>query len=101
MARHSAYTFQTMHGGTQITVPSFLTLCSFQLIYGKLFTFFPDKIVFLVALILFEVGSVICASAQSSYVFIIGRAIAGLGSAGINAGYIMYVAISAQRHKRY
>lgn len=70
-------------------------MCSFQLIYGKLFIFFPDKAVFLVALVIFEVGSVVCATAQSSFSFIIGRAVAGLGSAGINAGYIMYLPIYA------
>lgn len=78
------------HVQVWLTLHSLLTLCAFQLPYGKIFTFFSDKAVFLCALLIFEVGSVVCATAQSSTVFIVGRAVAGLGSAGINAGYIMY-----------
>jgi len=66
-----------------------LTTCSFQLIYGKLYTFFPLKWVFFAAVAVFEIGSLICGVAPISDVLIIGRAVAGLGSAGINAGYIM------------
>lgn len=66
-----------------------MTFAAFQLIYGKLFSFYSIKNVFLVAIAIFEVGSLICATAPISSVFITGRAIAGLGSAGINAGFIM------------
>jgi len=64
-------------------------MSSFQLIYGKFYTFFSIKWVFLVAVALFEVGSLICAVSPNSPTLIVGRAISGLGSAGINAGYIM------------
>lgn len=74
---------------TGYSVCSFLTLSAFQFLYGKLFGLFSNKTVFIVALALFEIGSVICAAAPNSAAFIIGRAVAGLGSAGINAGYIM------------
>lgn len=70
---------------------SFMTCASFQLIYGKLFSFYSVKTVFLTAVAIFEVGSLICATAPTSSAFIVGRACAGLGSAGINAGFIMLV----------
>lgn len=63
-----------------------LTNCSFQLSFGKLYSFFSVKGVFLVSIGLFEIGSAICGAAPNSVAFIVGRAIAGLGSAGIFSG---------------
>jgi hypothetical protein len=40
-------------------------------------------------LIVFEVGSIICAVSTSSHVFIIGRAINGIGSAGLLGGALL------------
>lgn len=40
----------------------------------------------MIAILVFEVGSIVCAAAPSSTAFIVGRAIAGLGSGGIFAG---------------
>ncbi|KAM5481350.1 hypothetical protein McanCB56680_004250 [Microsporum canis] len=67
----------------------FITFAAFQLIFGKLFSFYSIKYVFLASVVIFEVGSLICATALTSRIFIIGRAFAGLGSAGINAGFII------------
>ncbi|KAJ8122633.1 hypothetical protein ONZ43_g1217 [Nemania bipapillata] len=66
-----------------------LTLSSFQLFYGKLYTLFPIKIVYLAAIVLFEVGSLVCTTAPNSVALIVGRAIAGLGAAGIFSGGIL------------
>lgn len=60
-----------------------LTLSSFQLFYGKLYSLFSIKIVYLVAIGLFEIGSLICTTAPTSTALVIGRAVAGLGAAGI------------------
>ncbi len=65
-----------------------LTNCSFQLLYGKIYTFFSVKAVFISAVFLFEVGSAICGAAPNSVAFIVGRAIAGLGSSGIMSGAV-------------
>lgn len=54
--------------------------------YGKLYAEIGLKWVFLAAVIIFEIGSVICAAAPSSNALIIGRAIAGMGSAGVSTG---------------
>ncbi|KAH8693846.1 major facilitator superfamily transporter [Talaromyces proteolyticus] len=63
-----------------------ITLCSFQLVYGRLFNEFPLKVTFLAALAIFEIGSLVCATSPNSVAFIIGRAIAGLGAAGLQSG---------------
>src|SRR5262245_30978768 len=43
-----------------------LTTCSLQPTFGKIYTFFDVKYTYLFALLLFEVGSIICAAATSS-----------------------------------
>ena len=73
---------------------------AFQLLYAKFYTFFPVKTVFLVALLLFEVGSLVCGVAPTSTALIVGRAIAGLGSAGLFTGAMTVVAQVAPMEKR-
>jgi len=63
-----------------------LTTCGFQLFYGKLYTYYSPKWIYITAIALFEIGSAVCGAAPSSTAFIIGRAIAGLGCAGITSG---------------
>ncbi|KAJ2973423.1 hypothetical protein NQ176_g6615 [Zarea fungicola] len=76
-----------------------MTTCSLQLFFGKLYTEFQVKWVFLAALAIFEVGSVICAAAPSSVVLIIGRAVAGAGCAGLYSGAFIIVRLSFPIHK--
>lgn len=64
----------------------------FQLVFSRLAAFFEGKLFNMLALAIFEMGSVICALASNSPVFILGRAISGLGAAGIVAG--MFVVIN-------
>lgn len=66
-----------------------LTASAFQLLVGRIYTFHSPKWVFLTNITIFEVGSVVCGAAPNSSAFIIGRAIAGLGSAGIMSGAII------------
>ena len=66
-----------------------MTSCASQLLYGRIYTFYSPKWVFLSSVSIFELGSLICGIAQNSPMFIVGRAIAGLGSAGIFSGSIL------------
>ncbi|KAM3553705.1 hypothetical protein MY1884_006522 [Beauveria asiatica] len=68
-----------------------LTTAAFQLLFGRIYSFYDLKWTFLIAIVLFEIGSAICGAAPSSTVFIVGRAIAGLGSAGIMTGAMMTI----------
>ncbi|KAF1953927.1 MFS transporter [Byssothecium circinans] len=77
-----------------------LTTCATQLIYGKIYTFYSIKWVYLSALFIFEVGSLICGVAPNSTALIIGRAIAGVGSAGIFSGAILIIANSVPLRQR-
>lgn len=77
-----------------------LTACSFQLTFGKLYTFYSLKWVFLTALAIFEIGSLVCGAAPTSTALIIGRAVAGVGSAGIFSGAVLIIAQSVPLQKR-
>ena len=78
----------------------FMTLGAFQSLWGKVYKYFPLKISFLVSIFIFEVGSLICAVAQNSTTLIVGRAIAGLGGAGVAPGAYTIVAFAAEPAKR-
>lgn len=65
-----------------------LTLCAFQLVFGRLYSQFSIKIVYLASLVTFELGSLLCALSPSSTAFIVGRAIAGCGGSGLMSGTI-------------
>ena len=69
-----------------------LTTCAFQLLWGKLYSFFSIKWTYLTSIIIFEVGSVICGAAPTSKALIIGRAVAGVGAGGVFAGALIIVA---------
>ncbi|KGQ11761.1 Putative HC-toxin efflux carrier TOXA [Beauveria bassiana D1-5] len=77
-----------------------LTTCAVQLIFGKLYTYYSVKWVYLFAILLFEVGSLVCGATPTSLGLIIGRAIAGLGSAGIFSGALLIVSRSVPLRQR-
>ncbi|KAH7094384.1 major facilitator superfamily-domain-containing protein [Paraphoma chrysanthemicola] len=77
-----------------------LTSAGFILLYGRIYTFFPTKAVFLSGIFLFEAGSAVCGAAQTSTMLIIGRAIAGLGSSGIFTGAILIMLNTVPLHRR-
>lgn len=56
-----------------------LTAASFFLVFGRIYQLYSTKWVYLISIVIFEVGSAICGAAPNSTAFIIGRAVAGLG----------------------
>jgi EmrB/QacA subfamily drug resistance transporter len=77
-----------------------LTTCALQLFFGKMYTFYSIKTVYLISILIFEIGSAICGAAPTSVALIIGRAIAGVGSAGIFAGALVIIAYTVPLRKR-
>ncbi|KAF2661948.1 MFS general substrate transporter [Lophiostoma macrostomum CBS 122681] len=77
-----------------------LTTCGFPLMFGKLYGLFNPKWVFLSALFIFEVGSVVCGAAPTSVALIVGRAIAGIGAAGVFSGAMVIIAHITPLEKR-
>lgn len=72
----------------------FLLVASSTNLFGKAYKFFPLKAVFLTSIAIFEIGSLICAVAPNSTTLIVGRAIAGLGGAGLASGAYTIIALS-------
>ncbi|KAJ7073162.1 DHA14-like major facilitator [Mycena amicta] len=77
-----------------------LTTAAFQLLFGRFYSFLSMKYVYITAISIFELGSLICGVAPNSNTLIVGRAIAGLGSAGIFSGALIIVAHTVPLGKR-
>ncbi|KAJ5199153.1 Major facilitator superfamily domain general substrate transporter [Penicillium cf. griseofulvum] len=72
----------------------------FQSTWGKFYKYFPIKLWFLVAVFVFELGSLICAVAKDPTTLIVGRAIAGFGGAGVGVGIFTIIGFAAPPDKR-
>jgi MFS family permease len=77
-----------------------LTTACAQLLFGRIYKFYDMKWTFLLSVIIFEIGSAICGAAPSSTTFILGRSIAGLGSAGIFGGCLLIMIPMVPLHRR-
>ncbi|KAF7341341.1 DHA14-like major facilitator [Mycena venus] len=77
-----------------------LTTAATQLLFGKFYTFLSIKWVYVSAIVLFELGSVLCGAAPTSTVLVLGRAIAGVGNAGIFSGALIVMANTVPLSKR-
>ncbi|GAM88210.1 hypothetical protein ANO11243_062410 [Dothideomycetidae sp. 11243] len=77
-----------------------LTTCAFQFFFGKLYKLFAIKWVFLASIVIFMCGSVLCASASSSKMFVLGRAVCGLGCSGGIAGCFIILTQICSPQKR-
>lgn len=77
-----------------------MTFGGFQSSWGKLFKYLPIKPWYLVAVCIFEIGSLICAVSKDPTALIVGRAIAGVGGAGLIVGTFTLAAMITTREKR-
>ncbi|PYI26040.1 permease of the major facilitator superfamily [Aspergillus indologenus CBS 114.80] len=71
-----------------------------QMAWGKLYTMYPAKWVFLTGVTVFEVGSLVCGVSPTSGALIAGRSIAGLGAGSINAGAVLIISNTIPVQKR-
>ncbi|KAL0940054.1 MFS multidrug transporter [Colletotrichum truncatum] len=77
-----------------------LANAAFQPLTGKVYRYFSSKWSFFTFLMIFELGSLICGAAPSSTILIVGRVVAGVGSAGIMSGGLTIIAGSVPLEKR-
>ncbi|KAK9797632.1 putative Major facilitator superfamily (MFS) profile domain-containing protein [Seiridium cardinale] len=77
-----------------------LMTCAFQLLFGKIYSFYSIKNTFMGSVFFFEIGSAVCGAAPTSAVFIVGRAIGGLGGAGIISGVVIIIVHAVPLQKR-
>ncbi|RKU40703.1 hypothetical protein DL546_003208 [Coniochaeta pulveracea] len=78
----------------------FMTFGASQPSAGKIYKYYNIKWSFLAFMVIFEVGSLICGVAPNSKAFIVGRAIAGLGGAGLSVGGTIIVSLAVPPAKR-
>lgn len=69
---------------------------AFLSLWGKAYSFFPLKVIFLCAIALFELGNLISGAAQNSASLIAGRAIAGAGGSGVMTGCFIIIAFTSK-----
>ncbi|KAI8813102.1 major facilitator superfamily domain-containing protein [Cladochytrium replicatum] len=81
----------------------FLTAASLSPIYGKLADVFGRKLVFLIAISIFSLGSLICGLANGIGMLIAGRVIAGIGGGGIVSLVLIIISdiVSFQESAKY
>lgn len=77
-----------------------LALSALQPMTGKLFTYLPNKQTYIASVLLFELGSLICALSTSSTMLIVGRAVAGLGASGLFNGALTIIAALVPLRRR-
>ncbi|RCK56465.1 Vacuolar basic amino acid transporter 5 [Candida viswanathii] len=78
----------------------FLAMAVFIQPFGKLSIIIGRKWAMVVAVVLFEAGSLMCALANSMNVLIGGRVLAGVGGAGINSGVFVIASECVPINKR-
>ncbi|KAI0877454.1 MFS general substrate transporter [Hypoxylon argillaceum] len=67
---------------------------------GRLYTFYSIKWTYVIMLPIFELGSIVCALAPNSTTLIVGRAVTGLGAAGLLSGATFIISYCAALEKR-
>ena len=77
-----------------------LATCAFTPVAGKLAAVFPLDLVYSSFTFVFLAGSILCGCAPSSGAFIAGRAIAGIGTAGVASNGLTIVVTITPAAKR-
>lgn len=78
----------------------FLTTCAFQLPFGRAYQLLNVKMTYQASVLTFLLGSAVCGATPSSIGLIIGRAIAGIGGAGVIGGVFIIIAKNIPLRKR-
>lgn len=92
--------FHTIADVAWYSVSYRLTACVFQFAWGQIYTIFSVRWSITVAMIIFLLGSAVSAASTSSVMFIVGRAVTGVGSAGVLGGTFTAVMIIAPLRMR-
>ncbi|KAF8315115.1 ABC transporter [Clavulina sp. PMI_390] len=97
---HIVSQFNALDQAAWVATAYFLTQAGFILFFGAVLSIAPTKYVFLVAVSLFELGSLVCGVAPNMNTLIFGRALAGVGAAGIFGACLAIIAEVCPLEKR-
>jgi MFS family permease len=73
---------------------------SVALFWGRLYTLFDGKILYIVGLSLFEGGSALCGAAPTMDILIVGRTLCGVGGAGMYIGVLSLLSAFTTKRER-
>ncbi|CAG8975977.1 hypothetical protein HYALB_00012312 [Hymenoscyphus albidus] len=68
--------------------------------WGKAYGIFNIKWLYISTVLLFEIGSALCAAAPTMNALIVGRVIGGVGGAGMYSGTLTYIAVTTSKFER-
>jgi MFS family permease len=77
-----------------------LASASLLLAYGKLYTIFDSKWLYITSVVIFEAGSALCGGAPNIDALIVGRAIAGSAAIGIYIGVMAIISANTTDQER-
>ncbi|KAL8753098.1 MAG: hypothetical protein Q9184_005521 [Pyrenodesmia sp. 2 TL-2023] len=83
-----------------LSVAFLVSAAATNLVWGKIYAQFDAKYIYLLCLFLFEAGSAICGAAPTMDALIIGRAICGVGGAGMYLGVMTLLSVTTTEHER-
>jgi MFS family permease len=68
-----------------------LPFCVLQLSLGRIYQHYSAKWTLIINILIFELGSIVCATAPTSKALIVGRVITGIGGAGVTPGSFLLI----------
>jgi MFS family permease len=68
---------------------------------GQMFQVFNAKWLYILGVVVFEIGSAVCGGAPTMDILIAGRAIAGTGSTAIYTGSLFLITVFTSENERY
>jgi MFS family permease len=77
-----------------------MTFGGLQSTWGKLYKYMPIEVWYLIGILIFELGSIVCAVAKNPSTLIVGRAIQGVGGSGVTVGLFSIVGLATPPAKR-
>lgn len=92
--------FQALDQLTWVVSAYFLTQAGLMLTYGQILTIAPSKWVYLICIVFFEIGSLICGVANSMPLLIFGRAFQGVGASGIFISILTLLSLISRLDQR-
>jgi predicted MFS family arabinose efflux permease len=85
---------------TWLSVAFLIGAAATNLIWGKIFGQFNAKWTYIFCVFLFELGSAVCGAAPNMDALIVGRAICGVGGAGMYVGVMTLLSVTTTLHER-
>ncbi|TEY29568.1 hypothetical protein BOTCAL_0941g00020 [Botryotinia calthae] len=83
-----------------LSVSFLLGATATNLVWGKIYTQFNAKWFYVFSVFVFELGSAVCAAAPSMNAVIVGRALCGIGGAGLYVGCMTLIAFTTTISER-